>query len=247
MTGTVSIRIISFLLAFLWSAVSIAVCQQPKARTAADSLPDAPSMQNSELPASSQGHSTQVRSTQVHLTQAPTLQSFQNTVGLPVTALPPTEWEPSPHFNFGHFESSRPVANPVTENEGSGDPFTRYLSARPLPGTASHLSASDSFFGRIGYAASSIFVTHDAEGASKLNTRYLLAVLTSAAAHSARTPYWRRSVSQPFSDFGATIGNDAGVNVLHAFEPGIRQTLKSHEPKFVTRIEDHSNPSNARD
>jgi hypothetical protein len=236
MTGTVSIRIISFLLTFLWSAVSIAVCQQPEARTAADSLPDAPSMQSSELPTSSQGHSSQTFM----------LQSFQNTVGLPVTALPPTEWEPSPHFNFGHFESSR-AANPVVENEGSGDPFTRYLSARPLPGTASHLSASDSFFGRIGYAASSIFVTHDAEGASKLNTRYLLAVLTSAAAHSARTPYWRRSVSQPFSDFGATIGNDAGVNVFHAFEPGIRQTLKSHEPKFVTRIEDHSNPSNARD
>jgi hypothetical protein len=225
MAGTVPIRIIAFLLTFLWSAASIALCQQRETRSA-DSLPDAPSIQSSEPQTLSQGHSSQTL----------TLQSFENAAHLPVTALPLRDWDLHAHFNIGHFQDSQPLSN----EESSSDPVTRYLSARPFPASITrHAWAGDSFVGRIGSAASSIFVTHDAAGESKLNTRYLLAVLTSAAAHSARTPYWRRSVSQPLSDFGATIGNDAGMNVFHAFEPGLRQALKSHEPKFVIRVEEH--------
>lgn len=100
-------------------------------------------------------------------------------------------------------------------------------------------STSNSLFGRATYAASSIVLTRDDQGNSRLNTSYLLRVLTSAVVHSAYRPYWKRSLSQPFSDFGATIGNDAGMNVFNEFKPGILQLVKTHEPKFVSRIEQH--------
>jgi hypothetical protein len=64
-------------------------------------------------------------------------------------------------------------------------------------------------------------------------------MLTSVAKDTASTPYWRRRVGEPFSDFGSTIGNDVGMNVLHEFEPGIEQLLKNHTPKFVTAMEGH--------
>jgi hypothetical protein len=63
-------------------------------------------------------------------------------------------------------------------------------------------------------------------------------MLTSVAKDTASTPYWRRRVGEPFSDFGSTIGNDVGMNVLHEFEPAIKQLLKNHTPKFVTAIEE---------
>jgi hypothetical protein len=68
-----------------------------------------------------------------------------------------------------------------------------------------------------------------------------LRVLTASVAHSAYRPYWRRSATQPISDFGSTVGSDAGMNVFHEFEPGILQLVKSHEPKFVSKIEEHIN------
>jgi hypothetical protein len=113
--------------------------------------------------------------------------------------------------------------------------------AKRLPPAAhsvshSHLSDSGSFFGRATHAASSIALMRDDAGEARLNTTYFLRVLASAVAHSASRPYWKRSLSQPFSDFGATIGNDAGMNVLHEFSPGIMQAMKNHQPKFVSHI-----------
>jgi hypothetical protein len=94
------------------------------------------------------------------------------------------------------------------------------------------------FFGRMMYAASSVLIEHDEDG-NRLNTPYLLSVLSAAAMHSASCPSWRRTAGQPFSDFGSTVGNDAGMNVFHEFEPGFRDLLKNHEPKFVDKIERH--------
>ncbi len=98
-------------------------------------------------------------------------------------------------------------------------------------------STSVSFVGRVTYAASRIFITRDNSGQRRLNTSYFLGVLSSIAIHTARSPYWTRSPSAPFSDFGSTIGNDAGVNLFHEFGPGLHQIVKGHTPKFVSKIE----------
>jgi hypothetical protein len=104
------------------------------------------------------------------------------------------------------------------------------VSYRPL--------AQGSLMGRATFAASRTVITRDPSGKGKLNTSYFLGVLTSALAHTAYRPYWRRSVGAPFSDFGSTVGNDAGMNLWHEFGPGIQQMMKSHTPKFVERIEE---------
>jgi hypothetical protein len=99
--------------------------------------------------------------------------------------------------------------------------------------------ASDHIMRRATDAALSLIVTHDDAGRRTLNTSYLLRVLTSAAADSARTPYWRRSLSQPASDFGSTIGDDAGMRVFDQIKPGIMQLVKTHEPGFISAIAKH--------
>lgn len=86
-------------------------------------------------------------------------------------------------------------------------------------------------------AALSTFITRTPSGKTRLNSSYLLGVLTSAVVHTAYRPYWKRPFSAPFSDFGSTVGNDAGMNLLHQFRPGIEQLMKSHTPRFVSRIE----------
>jgi hypothetical protein len=101
-----------------------------------------------------------------------------------------------------------------------------------------YASTSDSFMGRATYAASRIFITRDDSGKRRLNTSYFLGVLTSVTISTAYRPYWARSTSGAFNNFGTTIGGDAGINVLHEFGPGIRQMVNAHTPRFVFRIED---------
>jgi hypothetical protein len=95
--------------------------------------------------------------------------------------------------------------------------------------------------GRASYAASRIFVTHDDSGKGRLNTSYFLGALTSAAIHTAYRPYWTRSTSETFNDFGSTIGSDAGMNVYHEFGPGIRKRVKGLAPRFVSRSAERIN------
>ena len=101
-----------------------------------------------------------------------------------------------------------------------------------------HRSNSQSFWGRVMYAASRTVITRNDSGKATLNTSYFLGVLTSVAISTAYRPYWRRSTSETFTTFGSTIGSDAGINVLHEFEPRIREIVKEHAPKFVSRIEE---------
>lgn len=101
-----------------------------------------------------------------------------------------------------------------------------------------HPSTGDGLMGRATYAASSIFITRDSSGNRRLNTDYFVGVLTSAMLHTAYRPYWRRSASDPVSDFGSTIGNDAGMNLYREFSPNLEQLMKSHAPRFVSRIEE---------
>ncbi len=104
-------------------------------------------------------------------------------------------------------------------------------------------STSSSFMGRASYAASRILVTRDDSGKERVNTRYFLGLLSSVASATARRPYWARSTSETFNNFGSTIGSDAGMNVFHEFGLGIRQMMKGHTPKFVPRIEERLNHS----
>jgi hypothetical protein len=46
--------------------------------------------------------------------------------------------------------------------------------------------------------------------------------------------------------FGSTIGNDAGLNLFHEFEPGIRQMVKGHTPKLAFKIEERPEPEGSR-
>lgn len=116
--------------------------------------------------------------------------------------------------------------------------FDKYLYPALLKRNLNyHPSTSDSLKGRALYAASRILVTHDESGRGKVNTSYFIGVLSAAALHMANRPSWNRSAATPFSDFGSTIGNDAGMNLLHEFRPGLEELLKSHTPRFVSKIE----------
>ncbi len=92
--------------------------------------------------------------------------------------------------------------------------------------------------GRATHAASRTVVTRDESGKGRLNTSYLLRALTSVAKDTASTPYWRRSAGAPLSDFGSTVGNDAGMNLWHEFGPGIERLAKNHTPLFISKIEE---------
>jgi len=98
-------------------------------------------------------------------------------------------------------------------------------------------SNSHNFFIRTLYAASRLVITRNDAGKATINTSYLLGVLTSAAVATAYRPYWARTRSEMFADFGSTIGSDAGMNVFREFWPVIRQRLDERKPRFVQKIQ----------
>jgi len=117
--------------------------------------------------------------------------------------------------------------------------FAKYLYPSSLKQQSGyHFSSSETLMGRATYAASRTLITRDGSGKARFNTSYLLRTLTLVARDSASTPYWRRSLADPFGDFGSTVGNDAGMNLWHEFGPGIQHLMKSHTPKFVSSIEE---------
>lgn len=216
LAGTVPIRVAGFVLL----AACGAFCQQLSSRVAPSSLPDAPSSTS----------------------RTDGGQMFTGAVGSPrpITSDLDVAGDPS----LGSIARRAPTgfalihrAAPVQET--SGDFFDKYLYPTLLKRNLSyHPSTSTSFVGRTMYAASRIFVTRDDSGRGRVNTPYFVGVLASAAIHMANRPSWNRSASTPFSDFGSTIGNDAGMNLLHEFRPGLEQLMKSHAPRFVAKIEE---------
>jgi len=144
------------------------------------------------------------------------------------TALEPVA--PAPSFAMV-YETSRAQQAPT-------DFFSKYLNpSLSKQGFRYRASSKDSLMGRATDAASSIFVTRDESGRRQLNTSYFLRVLTTVAVHRAERPYWARSNTAPLGDFGSTVGNDAGMNVLHEFGPELRQAVTGHIPGFVLKIE----------
>jgi hypothetical protein len=118
--------------------------------------------------------------------------------------------------------------------------FDKYLYPSLLKRNSRyHPAMCSSFMRRATDAASRIFITRDDSGKGRLNDSYLSGVLTSVVVQTAYSPYWTRSTSTTFNNLGSTVGSDVGLNVLHEFEPDIRQMVKAHTPKVVSRIEDY--------
>jgi hypothetical protein len=201
-------------ISFALLAACTAFCQRNSKPARVNSLPDAPSVQSSTIQ---------------NPIDNPALRTFSDTARPYLnTAATGT------HFDPGHFD----LDDKADRKPSNAEDMTALLF-RPSP--RYRASNSDSLIGRATDAAMSIVFPRDEEGNRRLNTSYLVRVMTAAAAHSAYRPYWRRSISQPFNDFGSTVGNDAGMNVFHEFEPGILQLVKTHQPRFVTKIGEHFN------
>jgi hypothetical protein len=135
----------------------------------------------------------------------------------------------------------RPIFIPRYETAFTQEDSSTFLDKYLYPSLLNrnlryHPSSSASFMGRVSDAASRIFITRDDSGKGRLNTSYFLGVLTSVAIHTAYRPYWTRSGSETFNNFGSTIGSDAGRNLFHEFQPGIMLMVKGHTPKFVSRF-----------
>ena len=235
-----SIRVISFLLL----AASVALCQSE--RPSVDLLhgdgPTSPEVQRQEMPA---GRSLPDAPSAQFPIEAKTFQTFIDEAYSPLRlGAAGTNAGVTRETGVGHV-TPRPqpsFAAPdrvVLVQKESRTFFDKYLYPSLLePSLRYHPSTSGSFMGRATYAASHIFITRDDSGKRRLNTSYLLGVLTSVAIDTAYRPAWTRSASGTFNNVGSTIGSDAGINLLHEFGPGIRQMVQSHAPKFVSRIEE---------
>jgi hypothetical protein len=215
-TSIFSIRVASFLLL----AVCGAVCQQRLDMMALSSLPDAPSAAASAQLGTGRIFAAEGRALFAASAEVTSRSGMGNIVR-------PARSE------------FAPVYQAASAQKTSHNLFDKYLYPALLKRNLNyHPSTSDSLKGRALYAASRIFVTRDETGKGRVNTSYFAGVLSAAALHMAYRPAWNRSASAPFSDFGSTIGNDAGMNLLHEFRPGLEQLMKSHTPKFVSKIEE---------
>jgi hypothetical protein len=189
------------------------------------SLPDAPSVQ---LP-------TQAEKLHTFVDEAPSLLTL-GAVGINARVIRGAELGQVP----ARLQPSlAPTYKVVLIPEESSTFFDKYLypSLRKQD-PRYYPSTSGSFMGRAADAASRIFVTRNDSGKRKLNTSYFLGALTSVAIHTAYRPYWARSTSATFNNFGSTIGSGAGINLFREFGPGIRQMVKGYAPKFESRVEE---------
>jgi hypothetical protein len=211
------IRVVSLILL----AACEALCQKS---TSAALLPDAPSSLRSQKPAAT--FSMFVNETGSSWTLGAVGESAGTMRGTELGA-----FIVGPHpVLIAHFQAA------FVQKESS-DFLSRYWHQPSIKQDARfYASTTSGFMGRASYAASRIFLTRDDSGKTRLNTSYLFGLLTSVAGATARRPYWARSTSGTFNNFGSTIGSDAGINVFHEFGPGLRQMVKGHAPKFVFKI-----------
>jgi hypothetical protein len=207
----------------IWIAVigllapSAALCQGSSIISWSKSLPDAPSVQHNTLSQAASIFTTHLAShvsgTSLHgalLGELPGLNSFYSASMDSVVAF-----------------SELPET----------DSFARDMAKLLRHNVVFHPATNGGLVRRAAEAASSVAIVRAPDGKGKLNTSYLLGVLSSAVLHTAYRPYWNRPISAPFGDFGSTVGNDAGMNLLHQFAPGLQELMKNHTPKFVSKIE----------
>jgi hypothetical protein len=214
MAVTVPIRVASFILL----ASCAALCQQRPESVAFNSLPDAPSA---------------VALAQIANGRIGTRENIPSLVAAAGNFVRPAQ------VAFTFLYHAQPV------QKSSNDLFDKYLYPSLLKRNLNYRpSSSDNFMGRAMYAASRVFITRDESGKGRLNSSYFLGVLSAVAVHTAYRPYWARSSGAPISDFGSTMGNDAGMNLFHEFRPGLQQLMKNHAPKFVSKIEERVGRNN---
>lgn len=188
------------------------------------SLPDAPSAQ-AKLPAT-------------------ILQMASETARLPLPAalatLPGGVRHQGPVFAFPEASSSSLLFRTVPEKKESGAFVAKYFNPSfQQRGSRYQPSSNDKVMARATDAASRIFLLRDPAGKRHLNTGYFVRVLTTVAAENASRRYRSRSGTEPLTNFGSTVGNDAGMNLLHEFGPGIRQKVQGHLPEVVSHIAQH--------
>lgn len=220
------LRIFPFRVTLFWLLAACgALCQQREQRRAWHPLPDAPTPQAAAKQENSRWSGAGVsRFASVPANTTKVWAARQTETTVPRAIL-------SESYSDTYEERLAP--------KESDDFFRRHLYAVPSNKKLNDPASSDgSVVSRATDAASRTFLTRDPSGRSKVNTVYLLRVMSSALVHTAYRPYWNRPASAPFSDFGSTIGNDAGMNVLREFGPQLQQLMKSHAPKFVSKIEE---------
>ncbi len=197
--------------------------QRPPVDTAR-SLPDAPSAQLA--------HSAE---TLREVSSVPRLSLPVREVAKPLAFLPEA---PSANMVFR--------AAPAEEKKGSAAFLHKYFYPTMQQHSRYQASSSDHMMARATDAASRVFLMRDPGGKAHVNTAYFLRVLTSVAAENASRRYRARSGTAPLSNFGSTVGNDAGMNLLHEFAPGIKQRVAGHMPEVVSRIAHNFSQASAR-
>ena len=144
--------------------------------------------------------------------------------------------ESAPQADYANEVRQREFAEVLEKDPNAIFRKLLYLHSPVKQHSGTQADDNASLLGRATLAASRVIVTRDGSGKARLNTTYLLRTLTSVAADTASRPYWRRSSTDPASDFGSTVGNDAGMNVWHEVSPSVQQLMKSHTPRFVSNI-----------
>ena len=216
------VKSISLVVCFCLMAVGAAACQSK--RQTSNSLPDAPS-----ATVLTQAHPFE----RVDNAQMPSVPRLMSAEGGAITEVAPVA--------HGLLPRQALLFQPVPDQkESNAAPlFFKYLTPALLQPNRRYMASDrDSLMGRATDAASRIFVTRNEEGKRSFNTSYFLRLATAIAAHSASRTYRARSGTAPLSDFGSTVGNDAGMNLLHEFGPAVRKATMSHVPEFVSRIEE---------
>jgi hypothetical protein len=211
--------IVSFFAASLCTG---AFCQSEDLATASKALPDAPSVLFAAQPHLFEGISID-RSRSEEAGSPCTLTA----IGLPSA---------SARFQAA-FDWTQ--ERPSDQYAGQPTPSALFFKRLNTPNLPYRPSDHESLMGRATDAASWIVLARDPQGRRKFNSTYFLRLATSIAADSASRRYRAHSKTAPLSDAGSTVGNDAGMNLLHEFGPGLQHAVTSHIPRFISRVGEH--------
>ena len=218
--GSESMRAAVVGLVVALAAANTALCQQANPRP--QTVPDAPS-------------TSLLHASHLSLADLASSHATQRSGILRVFTFPASDLQSQLTKDSANFLNEAAVVA-YKEPLSTNGTLRKYLYLALHSGVSYHAPAESTLMRRATQAASQTFLARTPEGKARINTPYVLGVLGSAVLNTAYRPYWNRPVSAPFSDFGSRIGNDAGMNLLHEFGPGLQQVLKSHAPKFVSNI-----------